>query len=66
MAFHSAVHDAFGYLLNFHQTGPGYKYLSGYSIFDAKEPLSEQFSGIEFWSELLSRQKPIKRNVRVY
>ena len=65
IAYHSAAHDGFGYLLNFHQTGPGYKYLSGYSMFDAKEPLSDQVSGIEFWSDLLSRYKSTKRNIHV-
>ena len=66
MAFHSAAHDAFGYILNFHQTGPGYKYLCGYSMFDAREPLSDQVSGIEFWSDLLSRYQPAKRSAHIY
>ena len=66
LAFHSAVHDAFGYLLNYHQTGPGYKYLGAFSIFEAHEPLSDQVSGIEFWNELLRKNKPRKSRLRIY
>ena len=66
IAFHSAAHDAFGYLLNFHNTGPGYKYLGGYSVYGASEPLSDQVSGIEFWSDLLGRHKPKNRSRHIY
>lgn len=66
IAFHSAAHDAFGYLLNYHEVGPGYKYLSGFSIFDTTEPLSDQISGVEFWSELLRKRRTSKRGGQVY
>ncbi len=53
IAYHSAVHDAFGYLINSHDTGPGYKYLGAFSVFDTKNPLSEQVAGITFWKKTL-------------
>lgn len=52
MAYHSAVHDAFGYLLNFHKTGPGYNYMK-YSLLSTDNPMSGQYSGIEFWKKVM-------------
>ena len=52
MAYHSAVHDAFGYLLNYHGIGPGYNYLNDSRI-DGKNPLSGQLSGVNFWKEVI-------------
>ena len=49
-AHHSAVHDAFGYLLNFHALGPGYNYMYK-SFFDTDNPLAGQISGIDFWKK---------------
>ena len=49
---HGAVHDAAGYLYNYHErTGPGYQYRSGTTsvILDTSNPLSGQISGISFW-----------------
>ena len=42
---HAIVHDAFGYLHNFHRTGPGYNYLNVCDIVPATSPLSCQFQG---------------------
>ena len=49
-AHHSAVHDGFGYLLNFHEIGPGYNYMYK-SFFDKDNPLAGQISGIDFWKK---------------
>ena len=51
-AMHSAVHDAFGYLINFHDIGPGYNYMYS-SLFHKENPLSGQVSGIHFWKEYI-------------
>ncbi len=53
MAYRSAVHDAFGYLITFHNTGPGYDYLGAWSLFESKTPLSGQLSGLKFWKNVL-------------
>lgn len=53
MAYHSAVHDAFGYLLNFHQTGPGYDYMNN-SYLSTDNCMAGQWGGIEFWQKVLS------------
>ena len=52
-AYHSAVHDAFGYLLTHHNIGPGYDYIGAGSIFDSSKCMSGQVSGIFFWKNLL-------------
>lgn len=52
MAYHSAVHDAFGYLFNNHSTGPGYDYLNG-SILGKGNPMAGQLDGISFWSHVI-------------
>ena len=53
IAYHSAVYDAFGYLKNYHHSGPGYKYLDAASMFKRDSPLSEQAAGIRFWGKTL-------------
>ena len=50
---HGAVHDAAGYLYNYHDTGPGYDYL-GTDGRDTSDPLSGQRNGIGFHREALS------------
>ena len=52
MAYHSAVHDAFGYLLTSHGIGPGYNYLNNSRI-NEKNSLSGQKSGVSFWKEVI-------------
>ena len=56
MAYHSGVHDAFGYLLNFHKTGPGYDYLKK-SMLSKSHPFSGQIHGIQFWRNLLKHKE---------
>lgn len=56
MAYHSAVHDAFGYLLTFHGIGPGYDYLKK-SVLSKYNPISGQLDGINFWKKLLVNSK---------
>ena len=62
MAYHSAVHDAFGYLITYHNIGPGYDYLGAWSLFESHMPLSGQLSGLKFWNNILKEEKhfPIK------
>ena len=57
IAYHSAVHDAFGYMLTYHQTGPGYKYLDNAATQGRDKPLSGQLAGIRFWRKVLSHHK---------
>lgn len=50
VSLHGTVHDAAGYLLNYHNDGPGYNYLeSDMEFFDTTNPLAGQMSGIAFW-----------------
>jgi uncharacterized Zn-binding protein involved in type VI secretion len=48
--YHGAVHDAAGYLYNYHGYGPGYDYL-GLDGRDMSSALSGQGVGIDYWSE---------------
>ena len=63
MAYHSAVHDAFGYLRKHHHTGPGYDYMDD-SILSTDNPMSGQISGMNFWkkvcNEVQKKQRVIK------
>lgn len=52
IGYHGAVHDAGGYLYNYHDMGPGYDYL-GREGRDTSSPLSGQRAGIEYWREQL-------------
>ena len=56
-AYHSAVHDAFGYLKTNHNSGPGYCYLNK-GIFGDWSPFGGQVSGLEFWTEICERERP--------
>ena len=60
-AYHSAVHDAFGYLLTDHQTGPGYDYMQN-SLLRKSRPISGQIGGLKFWRKVLD-SKVVKPNV---
>jgi len=53
MAYHSAVHDGFGYLKTWHDVGPGYDYL-GQHWLSASNCMAGQITGISFWKEVLS------------
>jgi len=52
IGYHGAVHDAGGYLYNYHDQGPGYDYL-GREGRDTSSPLSGQRSGISYWRDKL-------------
>lgn len=50
IGLHGTVHDAAGYLLNYHDEGPGYNYRdSSFEIFGSDNPMSGQMSGIAYW-----------------
>ncbi|XP_032237856.2 uncharacterized protein LOC116618386 [Nematostella vectensis] len=54
VAYHSAVHDAFGYLYQYHGLGPGYDYLrSKWTLFKRESPLSGHTSGLKYWKRVL-------------
>ena len=60
-AYHSAVHDAFGYLKTDHGVGPGYDYMHN-SWFKNTRPISGQIGGVRFWRKVMkdwSNYKPI-------
>ncbi len=52
LGYHGAVHDAGGYLYNYHDQGPGYNYL-GQEDRDTGHFLTGQQSGISYWREQL-------------
>lgn len=52
LSYHGIVHDAAGYLYNYHDMGPGYNYL-GEEMRDTANPLTGQESGIRYWNEKL-------------
>ena len=60
-AYHSAVHDAFGYLKTDHGTGPGYDYMRN-SRFRDSRPVAGQIGGLKFWKKVL-RSEELKPNI---
>jgi len=50
VSYHGVVHDAAGYLYNYHQTGPGYNYL-GLETRDTSSPLTGQREGLRYWAD---------------
>ncbi|XP_002159012.3 uncharacterized protein LOC100205034 isoform X2 [Hydra vulgaris] len=60
MAYHAAVHDAFGYLKTFHNVGPGYNYLGGVSAVETENCMAGQTSGLLFWKFVINNIKEIK------
>ena len=57
VGYHGVVHDAAGYLKNFHDTGPGYDYL-GREGRDTTSPLSGQREGIAYWRNTMGGTNP--------
>lgn len=51
--YHGIVHDAAGYMFNYHDQGPGYNYL-GEEGRDTADPLTGQQSGMKYWHEKLN------------
>jgi len=55
ISLHGCVHDACGYLLNYHGIGCGYNYLDTYwTLFPKSSPMSCQVAGIWFWEHYLN------------
>lgn len=52
LGYHGAVHDAAGYLYNYHDQGPGYDYM-GLEGRDTSSPLSGQRAGISYWRDIV-------------
>ena len=52
VGYHGAVHDAAGYLYNYHDQGPGYDYM-GLEGRDTASPLSGQRAGISYWRDIV-------------
>jgi WXG100 family type VII secretion target len=52
LGYHGVVHDAAGYLFNYHNQGPGYDYLSREGR-DTSSPLTGQQAGIQYWTRQL-------------
>jgi hypothetical protein len=57
---HGIAHDAGGYLLNYHNVGPGYQYVPDVSlhILDRTNPLAGQVDGLRFFSNLKQYGSP--------
>ncbi len=53
--YHGIVHDAAGYLFNYHDQGPGYDYLGREAAkgHETSDPLTGQQSGMRYWHEKL-------------
>ncbi|XP_065670456.1 uncharacterized protein LOC101239989 isoform X3 [Hydra vulgaris] len=62
IAYHAAVHDAFGYLKTFHNIGPGYNYLGGISAVETGNCMSGQTSGLLFWKYAIHKFKKFETN----
>lgn len=58
VGYHGVVHDAAGYLYNYHGAGPGYNYL-GLEDRDTADPLTVQSAGIHYWRETLGGVDPL-------
>ncbi|MCB9420412.1 MAG: WXG100 family type VII secretion target [Ardenticatenaceae bacterium] len=54
LGYHGIVHDAAGYLYNYHDLGPGYNYLGQENHRDPGNPLTGQQSGVRYWNEKLN------------
>lgn len=54
MSLHSCVHDAGGYLYNYHKIGNGYNYLNTWmTLFPRYSPFSCQIAGLRFWKKFM-------------
>ncbi|XP_031556044.1 uncharacterized protein LOC116292829 [Actinia tenebrosa] len=61
IAYHSAVHDASGYLYLYHGIGPGYNYIdSKWTIFNTSNPMCCQIPGYHFYRKALRRAEENK------
>ena len=64
-AYHSAVHDGFGYLKTNHETGPGYAYLNK-GLFGDWSPFGGQLYGIKYWEEMCKKYRPDKATLEQF
>jgi len=56
--YHTAVHDACGYLFEFHGVGPGYNYLgTPFTVFPTFVPQSGRLAALLFWKKLINEPK---------
>lgn len=56
IVMHAILHDAGGYLYNYHKSGPGYNYLrTKLTIFPTRSSLSSQIYGFCYWKALLKK-----------
>ncbi len=53
LGYHGVMHDAAGYLYNYHNLGPGYNYL-GLEDRDTSSPLTGQQAGIQYWTDKMN------------
>lgn len=60
LAYHGIVHDAAGYLITYHNVGPGYDYL-GREDRSTRSPYTGQASGIRYWNDKLGRGTDMER-----
>jgi len=58
---HGIAHDAAGYLLNYHQMGPGYQYVPNVpGLWSTTSPLGGQSAGLLFYSNIKLHGSPIR------
>ena len=62
---HAIVHDAFGYLHNFHRTGPGYNYLNVCTLVPTSSPFCCQVQGLAAADKIGKHSGMIDRNGRI-
>jgi WXG100 family type VII secretion target len=62
VGYHGVMHDAAGYLYNYHDTGPGYDYL-GLEHRDTSSTLSGQREGIAYWRQATGGPSPVSAPV---
>lgn len=63
-AYHSAVHDAFGYLFTLHHIGPGYDYLQR-KILNNDNIFAGQASGLTFWKKAVRKYIRKSRKTKI-
>ncbi|TWU04894.1 Ig-like domain-containing protein [Stieleria varia] len=60
LSYHGTVHDAAGYLFNYHNAGPGYDYLGLEDDLETSSPLAGQRTGIAYWSQVFDHGYPLR------
>ena len=57
IGIHACIHDAGGYLLTYHNLGPGYNYLENYVDLPTTNPFSGQRI-LFWWNEIFQELQP--------